>query len=83
MTYYTAPSGAGVFATGTNVWVASLGGTCSPGQSPCPSDVTQRVTENMLAATGVGPAGNVHPSQSNWTAFYPSGGATPTPGPGE
>jgi hypothetical protein len=83
MTYYTVPSGAGVFATGTNVWVASLGGTCPPAQSPCPSDVTQRVTENVLAATGVGPAGKVHPSQSNWTAFYPSGGATPTPGPGE
>jgi len=83
MTYYTAPSGGGVFATGTNVWVASLGGSCPSGASPCPSDVTQRVTENVLAASGVGPAGAAHPSQPNWTAFYPAGAATRTPGPGE
>ena len=83
MTYYTVPSGGGVFATGTNVWVASLGGICPSGPSPCPSDVTQRVTENVLAATGVGPAGKAHPSQPNWTAFYPAGAATPAPGPGE
>jgi hypothetical protein len=83
MTYYTAPSGGGVFATGTNVWVASLDGACSSGAIPCPSDVTRRVTENVLAVTGVGPTGRVHPSQPNWTAFYPAGAATPTPGPGE
>lgn len=83
VTYYTAPSGGGVFATGTNVWVASLGDTCPLGASGCPSDVTRRVTENVLAVTGVGPAGTGHPSQPNSNAFYPAGAATPTPGPGE
>ena len=50
MTYYTAPGGGGVFATGTNVWVAALENACPAGTSPCASDVTQRVTENVLAA---------------------------------
>jgi hypothetical protein len=41
------------------------------------------VTENVLAVTGVGPAGTGHPSQPNSNAFYPAGAATPTPGSGE
>ena len=83
MTWYTAPGGSGVFATGTNVWVAALQATCPPGTAACPSDVTQRVTGNVLAATGVGPAGATHPSQANWTTYYPPGTSTKTPGPGE
>ena len=83
MTYYTAPSGGGVFATGTNVWVAALENACPAGTSPCASDVTQRVTENVLAASGAGPAGVAHPSQANWTTYYPPGTSTKTPGPGE
>jgi len=83
MTYYTAPGGGGVFATGTNVWVAALENACPAGTSPCASDVTQRVTENVLAASGAGPAGVAHPSQANWTTYYPPGTSTKTPGPGE
>ena len=51
-TYYSAPSGAGVFASGTINWIPSLMGT--------PALV--RVTENLLAAFGAGPAGVAHPS---------------------
>ncbi len=83
VTYYTAPSGAGVFAVGTNLWVAALEGPCPADTSPCSSAVTQRVTENVLAATGVGPSGLVHPSQSNWATYYPPNASTRTPGPGE
>ena len=81
MTYYTAPGGGGVFATGTNLWVAALDGVCAPGPSPCAADVTQRVTQNVLAVAGVGPAAVTHPSQPNWMTFYPAGAATKTPGP--
>jgi hypothetical protein len=83
VTYYTAASGAGVFAVGTNLWVAALEGACAPGTSPCVSEVTQRITENVLAVAGAGPAGTAHPSQANSTTYYPGGASTPTPGPGE
>ncbi|HLG92917.1 MAG TPA: hypothetical protein VKY15_08070, partial [Acidimicrobiales bacterium] len=64
MTYYSAPSGAGVFATGTNVWVAALADSC-PAQ-PCSAAFARQVTANMLAAFGRGPAGLAHPSVPNW-----------------
>jgi hypothetical protein len=83
MTWYTAPSGGGVFATGTNLWVAAMGESCTPGTSPCVADVTQRVTQNVLAVTGVGPAGTTHSSQPNWTTYYPAGRSAQAPGPGE
>ena len=62
MTYYTAPSGAGVFATGTNWWISKLALQCDPLVRPCVTDVVSRVTMNVLAAFGSGPAGRVHPS---------------------
>ncbi|HWC37615.1 MAG TPA: N,N-dimethylformamidase beta subunit family domain-containing protein [Acidimicrobiales bacterium] len=83
VTYYTAPGGGGVFATGTNLWVAGMQSTCPQGTTPCPSDVTQRVTQNVLAVMGVGPAATSHPSQPNWMTYYPAGAATKTPGPRE
>jgi hypothetical protein len=64
MTYYAAPSGAGVFASGTGWWVNSL-------TPPCPrggcrhSDLVIAITWNLLDAFGAGPAGASHPSVSN------------------
>ena len=61
MTYYTAQSGAGVFATGTNWWVSKLSPPCLDGS--CPHDeAVVRITENVLDLFGRGPAGLVHPS---------------------
>ena len=40
MTYYTAPSGAGVWATGTNWWVSKLSEECSPVSSTTTSSST-------------------------------------------
>ena len=60
-TYYSAPSGAGVFATGTIDWIPSLTSACAQ----CPGPALVRVTENLLAAFGTGPAGFTHPSTSN------------------
>lgn len=62
VTYYTAPSGAGVFATGSNWWVSKLSQP-GPGSPYIPVIVT--ITDNVLAAFGAGPVGLVHPSVGN------------------
>ncbi|MGH9078252.1 MAG: N,N-dimethylformamidase beta subunit family domain-containing protein [Acidimicrobiales bacterium] len=62
MTYYTAPSGAGVWDTGTIDWVGSL----HPGCPGCPDPgVVTAITANVLAAFGRGPAGRVVPVTAN------------------
>jgi len=47
MTYYTAPSGAGVWASGTNWWVSKLSEDCSP----VPSTTTSSVTTTTFPST--------------------------------
>jgi hypothetical protein len=69
MTYYTAPTGAGVFATGTNVWVGSLSRLCPASTTACPGDFTRQVTTNVLQVFATAPAGQTHPSQPNWTTL--------------
>jgi len=92
MTYYTDPSGAGVFATGTNLWVAFLGRGCPPAATTtstlgdattsCSGDAARRVTNNVLAAFGVGPAGRAPPAQTNWQTVLGSSGYSPPAAPG-
>jgi len=63
MTYYTASSGAGVLATGTNDWIVKLSQDCpSTVIYTCPKDALIKITTNVLNAFGVGPAGLAHPS---------------------
>jgi hypothetical protein len=62
-TYYSAPSGAGVFASGTIAWIAHLDPTCPATTCAGPSLI--RITQNLLAAFGAGPAGLAHPSVAN------------------
>ena len=81
MTYYSAASGAGVFASGTLLWIPKLDPNCA---MPCPGRVVTRVTENLLAAFGAGPAGKAHPSAANWKTAptpQPSPPASPTKSP--
>ena len=54
---------AGVFASGTLLWIPKLDPNCA---MPCPGRVVTRATENLLAAFGAGPAGQAHPSTANW-----------------
>jgi hypothetical protein len=54
MTWYTAASGAGVWDSGTNLWIPFLG-----------NDKVKKMTENLLLALGSGRAGSDHPSVSN------------------
>ncbi|MHB1488013.1 MAG: N,N-dimethylformamidase beta subunit family domain-containing protein [Acidimicrobiales bacterium] len=75
-TYYTAPSGAGVFASGTNFWVPAIGNSCS-GPKLCAAAVANKVTQNLLAAYAAGPAGLMHPSVQNWEKITRYRGATP------
>ncbi|HZD66018.1 MAG TPA: N,N-dimethylformamidase beta subunit family domain-containing protein, partial [Acidimicrobiales bacterium] len=78
LTWYTHGRGGGVFATGTNWWVAKL--AANPGRfnqglvPPSIPGVTApltRITENVLAACAPGPAGHTHPSRGTWRRFYP------------
>lgn len=76
--YYTAPSGAGVFATGTMRWVESLeaNGAANGGIHNIDGkagDFTRKVTENMLRAFAAGPAGHAHPANDNVKAVYGKG----------
>ncbi|GAB2710609.1 N,N-dimethylformamidase beta subunit family domain-containing protein [Kitasatospora kifunensis] len=74
--FYSAPSGAGVFASGTMRWVESLNasGDGSSGADHAmdarTAAMTQRVTENLLRAFAAGPAGAAHPPQDNVAAVY-------------
>jgi hypothetical protein len=75
MTYYTAPSGAGVFSSGSIVWITKL---TPPGPGSPYDAVAVQVTKNVLAAFGAGPAGLRHLSVPNYDAvvrqFGQSGG---------
>ena len=67
MTYYTAPSGAGVFASGTNWWVTKLVPACPAGGCPHDPAVIQ-ITRNLLEVFAAGPAGLTHGSVANYDA---------------
>ena len=57
-TYYTAPSGAGVFASGTMRWVCGLRGRrCGHGVTDAAAAFTRRATINLLTRFAQGPAG--------------------------
>jgi hypothetical protein len=75
MSYYAAPSGAGVFASGSIHWICSIDGLC-----PTTNDaaaVVQQVTTNVLVAFAAGPAGKAHPSVANVAALKAgTGGAS-------
>nr|WP_265566226.1 N,N-dimethylformamidase beta subunit family domain-containing protein [Streptomyces hygroscopicus] len=65
--YYTVPSGAGVFATGTMRWVEALmAGTTDGGRDhgmdPRTRDFVTRTTENLLRAFAEGPAARHRPA---------------------
>ena len=79
-TYYTALSGAGVFATGTNAWIGDLTAGCAkPG---CAGPTLIRMTQNLLALFGAGPAGVTNPSKSNTAGLpTPTGPAPPAYSP--
>jgi len=71
LTYYTYPhGGAGVFDSGTVNWLTALV-ACSA--KACPATDIGKITGNLLAAFGQGPAGKLHPSVANWQSVTPRG----------
>lgn len=70
-------SGAGVFESGTNEWIADME-PCGT-SSTCPAPVIRRMTGNILKLFGIGPTGRTQPSVANSQHFYPSG--SPVNGP--
>lgn len=70
-TYYTAPSGAGVFATGTLRWTCSLLGNCF-GRRMTPETVrfVRTVTGNVIRQFARGPVGRRFPAHDNVDEFH-------------
>jgi len=63
MSYYSAPSGAGVFAGGMTYWDCQFGGSCKNHEvDPGTSKLLARMTDNVLRAFAQGPAGKRYPS---------------------
>ena len=82
MTYYSAPSGAGVFDVGTQAWVNA---SARPTKSR-----RVGITTNVLTAFGRGPAGPTHPSRganqtrrSLWPRALRLSAATPSVHPAQ
>lgn len=67
--YYTAPSGAGVFSTGTGAWICKLLTGCPADRPMVPDPRVRQITANILTAFAAGPAGAVHPSAPNLVAL--------------
>jgi hypothetical protein len=75
--YYTAPSGAGVFSTGTGAWICKLLTGCPADRPMVPDPRIRQITTNVLQAFAAGPAGTAHPSTPNLVQL----GITRTPLP--
>jgi hypothetical protein len=78
MTYYSAPSGAGVFDAGTIHWICTLDQLCP--STPAAEAMTDKITENVLTVFGAGPAGVAHPSVGNVHAVLGDGPDAPPSG---
>lgn len=85
VTWYTAPQGGGVFATGNASWVGQMADAplipdnVLPGAVPGVTSTLLTMMENVYTVLGSGPAGATHPSVGNWQTVYgaASGGAAP------
>ena len=68
-TWYSAPSGAGVFTAATFLWSPKMLDACPPDPPTTPVCKLQKVTHNLVTAFAQGPAGAAHPSVSNLAKF--------------
>jgi hypothetical protein len=64
--YYTAPSGAGVFSSGTQGWVCGLDPACPDSRgNPRVAQALSAITTRLLQQFATGPAGTAHPAVDN------------------
>jgi hypothetical protein len=75
-TYYTTPSGAGVFSAGTQYWICGLEAGCQGHDS---SAVIEAITGRLLVAFAEGPAGRSHPARDNLAQLGIGGGSVGRP----
>jgi hypothetical protein len=74
--YYTVPSGAGVFDSGTMRWVCAMRGPhCGHGLNDAAERFADRATQNLLRAFAAGRAGRAHPAHSNLKEVRPARGS--------
>jgi hypothetical protein len=74
--YYTAASGAGVFASGTMRWVCAMRVPhCGHGVGRKAKAFVDRATQNLLRAFAAGPAARAHPAHSNLAQVRPARGS--------
>lgn len=70
VTYYTAPSGAGVFSAGTQWWICALDSTCGPeANDPTAHATINAITTRLFDTFAKGPAGRDHPARDNLAAL--------------
>ena len=68
--YYTAPSGAGVFESGTQDWVCGMDPYCTgPAQAGHVAPILDALTTRLFQAFAAGPAGLAHPARPNLAAL--------------
>lgn len=81
--YFTSPSGAGTFSTGTMSWSLALRGPSSGlGLTPRTVSFTRRVTANLFRAMAAGPMGRSIPATANLASLHENPSArTGTGGP--
>ncbi len=81
VTYYTAPSGAGVFSAGTQWWICGVDPGCTkPGvDAPAVVRTISAITTRLLDAYAQGPAGGQHPAVDNLQQLHIPGASAPIP----
>ena len=73
LTYYTATSGAGVFASGSMSWaVGLLGPNKAYNIDEAASQFSQKASANLLTAMAAGPLGKMHPAVGNLAELHAS-----------
>jgi hypothetical protein len=83
VTFYSTPSGAGVFAVGSMPWNKGLAGTNTKyGITQRSVTFVRTVTRNLFSAMAAGPMGKRYPARGNLAALHvPSRTSTGTGGP--
>jgi len=68
--YYTTPSGSGVFSSGTMQWSCSVNNDqCAKRLAPKSVAFARKVTENLFTEFSKGPVGKVHPARDNYEQY--------------
>ena len=78
--YYTTPSGAGVFSSGTQGWVCGLDPAIDSRGNPRVAQALTAVTTRLLQQFAAGPASAAHPAVDSLARLgIPATGGSPAP----